>query len=134
MTPTLQDVAYLLGLPIVREAVGARVVAASWNDDLETRFALVDHVEEAGPINPHPRAVGPLKIWFLQYVFIAYLSLIVTIHMLHCQLKPLILIVYAVYPVGCGCRRVQCDQIAGGVTTLVVWLYHVQQHSWQLGR
>ena len=36
--------------------------------------------------------------------------------------------------VGCGCRRVQCDQIAGGVTTLVVWLHHVQQHSWQLGR
>ena len=28
MTPTLQDVAYLLGLPIVGEAVGPRVVAA----------------------------------------------------------------------------------------------------------
>ena len=27
-----------------------------------------------------------------------------------------------------------CDQIAGGVPTLVVWLHHVQQHSWQLGR
>ena len=41
MTPTLQDVAYLLGLPIVGEAVGPRVVAASWKDDLEARFALV---------------------------------------------------------------------------------------------
>ena len=51
-------------------------------------------------------------------------SLLVTIHMLHCQLKPLILIVYAAYPVGCGCRRVQCDQIARGVPTLVVWLHH----------
>ena len=30
--------------------------------------------------------------------------------------------------------EVQCDQIAGGVPTLVVWLHHVQQHSWQLGR
>ena len=39
-------------------------------------------------------------------VFIAYLSLIVTIHMLHCQFKPLILIVYAAYPVGCGCEPV----------------------------
>src|SRR6185503_559309 len=51
MTPTLQDVAYLLGLPIVGEAVGPRVVAASWKDDLEARFALVDCVEEAGQIS-----------------------------------------------------------------------------------
>ena len=57
MTPTLQDVAYLLGLPIVGEAVGPRVVAASWKDDLEARFALVDRVEEA----------GPSKTWFLQF-------------------------------------------------------------------
>ena len=47
MTPTLQD------------------MAASWKDDLEARFALVDRVEEAGPINPHPRAAGPSKTWFL---------------------------------------------------------------------
>ena len=37
MTPTLQDVAYLLGLPIVGEAVGPRVLAASWKDELEAR-------------------------------------------------------------------------------------------------
>ena len=67
MTPTLQDVAYLLGLPIVGEAVGPRVVAASWKDDLEARFALVGRVEEAGPINPHPRAAGASKTWFLQF-------------------------------------------------------------------
>ena len=36
-----------------------------WKDDLEARFALVDRVEEAGPINPHPRASGPSKTWFL---------------------------------------------------------------------
>ena len=127
MTPTLQDVAYLLGLPIIGEAVGPRVVAASWKDDLEARFALVDRMEEAGPINPHPRAAGLSKTcsYSLQYVFIAYLNLIVTIHMLHCQLKPLILIVYAAYPIGYRCGRVQCDQIAGDVSTLLVWLYHV---------
>ena len=34
---------------------------------VEARFALVDRVEEAGPINPHPRAVGPSKTWFLQF-------------------------------------------------------------------
>ena len=54
MTHTLQDVAYLLGLPIVGEAVCPHVVAASWKDELEARFALVDSVEGAGPINPHP--------------------------------------------------------------------------------
>ena len=67
MAPTLQDVAYLLGLPIVGEAVGPRVVAASWKDDLETHFALVQRVEEAGPIKPHPRAAGPSKTWLLQF-------------------------------------------------------------------
>ena len=40
--------------PYRREAVGLRVVAASWKDDLEARFALIDSVEDAGPINPHP--------------------------------------------------------------------------------
>ncbi|XP_039827421.1 serine/threonine-protein phosphatase 7 long form homolog [Panicum virgatum] len=67
MTPTLQDVAYLLGLPIFGEAAGPRVVVASWKDDLEARIALVDRVEDAGPINPHPRAAGPSKTWFLQF-------------------------------------------------------------------
>ena len=57
--PVWGDDSYLLGLPIVGEAVGPRVVAASWKDELKARFALVDRVEEAGPINPHPRAAGP---------------------------------------------------------------------------
>jgi len=67
MTPTLQDVAYLLGLPIVGDAVGPRVVPASWKDDLEERFAPVQRVAAAGPINPHPRAAGPSKTWLLQF-------------------------------------------------------------------
>jgi len=59
MTPTLQDVAYLLGLPVISDAVGLCVVPASWKDDLEERFAPVQRVAAAGPINPHPRAAGP---------------------------------------------------------------------------
>ena len=70
IAPTLQDVAYLLGLPIDGEVVGPRVVAASWKDDLEARFALFDRVEEEGPINPHPRAAGPSKTRILQFKFI----------------------------------------------------------------
>jgi len=67
MAPTLQDVAYLLGLPIVGAAVGPRVVPSSWKNDLEDRFALVQRVKEAGPIMPHPRAAGPSKTWLLQF-------------------------------------------------------------------
>ena len=47
--------------PYRRGAVGPREMAASCKDDLEARFALVDRVEEAGPINPHQRAAGPSK-------------------------------------------------------------------------
>ena len=49
------------------QAALERVVAASWKDELEARFALVDRVDEAGPINPHPRAAGTSKTWFLQF-------------------------------------------------------------------
>ena len=59
--------AYLLGLPIVGDAVGPRVVPASWKDDLEERFAPVQRVAAARPINPHPRAAGPLKTLLLQF-------------------------------------------------------------------
>ena len=41
MTPTLQDVAMLLGLPISGDAVGPRVVPPTWLDDLEERFANI---------------------------------------------------------------------------------------------
>ena len=126
----------LLGLPIFGEAVGPRVVAASWMDDLEARFALVDRVEEAGPINPHPQVAGPSKTWFLQFTVRIYCIFKFNCYNSHVALsvETINLIVYAACPVGCGCRRVQCDQIARGVPTLFVWLHHVQQHSWQFGR
>lgn len=67
MAPTLQDVAYLLGLPIVGPAVGPRVVPANWREDLELRFAAVDRIPDLGPVKPHPRTRGPAKSWLLQF-------------------------------------------------------------------
>ncbi|WVZ59610.1 hypothetical protein U9M48_009727 [Paspalum notatum var. saurae] len=61
MAPTLQDVSYLLGLPIAGTAVGPRVVPASWKDDLEIRFAGVDRLDDLGALEPHPNARGPAK-------------------------------------------------------------------------
>ena len=54
MAPTLQDVTYLLGLPLVGTAVGLRVAPPTWLDDLEARFADVDRMEVVGPLEPHP--------------------------------------------------------------------------------
>ena len=54
MTPTLQDVSFLLGLPLVWEAVGPRVVRPTWMAELEARFAGVDRIADFGPIIPHP--------------------------------------------------------------------------------
>ncbi|WVZ53463.1 hypothetical protein U9M48_004402 [Paspalum notatum var. saurae] len=67
MAPTLQDVAYLLGLPIAGDAVGPRVVPSSWRDDLELCFAGVDRVDHFGPLDPHPNSRGPAKNWLLQF-------------------------------------------------------------------
>ena len=39
VAPTLQDVAYLLGLPLQGQAVGPRVVRRDWLNDLEGHFA-----------------------------------------------------------------------------------------------
>ena len=66
---TLQDIAYLLGLPLVGKAVGPRVVPPTWLDDLEARFADVARLEVAGPLEPHPRGrqAGPSKRWLLQF-------------------------------------------------------------------
>ena len=41
MTPTLQDVAMLLGLPCAGRAVGAEDVPFSWREDLLAQFAGV---------------------------------------------------------------------------------------------
>ena len=70
MAATLQDVSYLLGLPLVGTAVRPRVVPPTWLDDLEARFAQVDREEVARPVEPHPRGgrqAGPSKKWLLQF-------------------------------------------------------------------
>ena len=68
MAPTLQDVSFLLGLPLVGEAVGLRVIPTTWMHDLQARFADVDLQHEYRPIAPHPTfARGPSKRWLLQF-------------------------------------------------------------------
>jgi Plant mobile domain len=67
MAPTLQDVSFLLGLPIDGDAVGPRVVPATWREDLDIRFAGVDRMEDLGWLDPHPDEPGPSKSWLLQF-------------------------------------------------------------------
>jgi hypothetical protein len=67
MAPTLQDVSFLLGLPIDGDAVGPRVVPATWREDLDIRFAGVERMEDLGWIDPHPDDSGPSKAWLLQF-------------------------------------------------------------------
>jgi hypothetical protein len=67
VAPTLQDVAYLFGLPIVGPVVGPRVVPPSWKDDLEGRFAAVQREPGLGEVQAHPNARGPSRKWLLQF-------------------------------------------------------------------
>ncbi|WVZ89110.1 hypothetical protein U9M48_035563 [Paspalum notatum var. saurae] len=61
------DIAYLLGLPVPRDAVGPHVVPSSWRDDLELRFAGVGHLDHPSPLDPHRASRGPTKNWLLQF-------------------------------------------------------------------
>ena len=74
MAPTLQDVEYLLGLPLDGDAVGPREVGPSWKDDLDDRFAAVHRRDVLGDIVPHPRAAGPAKRWLLQFQVLNVMS------------------------------------------------------------
>nr|CAD40694.3 OSJNBa0083D01.11 [Oryza sativa Japonica Group] len=68
VAPTLQDVSYLLGLPLAGDAVGPVTTAADWQDDLMARFALVQRAPHL-PLQPlaHHRNTGPTKRWLLQF-------------------------------------------------------------------
>ena len=67
MTPTLQNVAMLLGLPCAGRAVGAEDVALSWRDDLLAQFAGVQRNDRALPYRPFSSNHGPTKRWLLQF-------------------------------------------------------------------
>src|SRR5579859_3104788 len=67
MAPTLQDVSYLLGLPLLGTAVGPQEVAASWRLDMEERFAGVQRRPDLPPLTAHPAVAGPQKAWLLQF-------------------------------------------------------------------
>nr|CAH67627.1 OSIGBa0140J09.8 [Oryza sativa] len=68
VAPTLQDVSYLLGLPLAGDAVGPVTTAVDWQDDLTARFALVQRAPHL-PLEPlaHHRNIGPTKRWLLQF-------------------------------------------------------------------
>ncbi|XP_039851095.1 protein MAIN-LIKE 1-like [Panicum virgatum] len=69
ITPTLQDVVMLLGLPCAGRAVGAEDVGLSWRDDLLARFDGVQRNELAVPYRPllANHGHGPTKRWLLQF-------------------------------------------------------------------
>ena len=76
MAPTLQDVSFLLGLPLVWEAVGPRVVRPTWMAELEARFAGVDRIMDFEPIISHPTSArGPSKRWLLQFQVCLFASM-----------------------------------------------------------
>jgi hypothetical protein len=65
MAPTLQDVSYLLGLPIQGVAVGAINVPNTWRTDLGERFDGFQPENGQSVINPTVK--GPEKFWILQF-------------------------------------------------------------------
>ena len=67
MTPTLQDVMMLLGLPCAERAVGAQDVPVSWHDDLLACFAGVLRNDRVFPYRPFSSNHGPTKRWLLQF-------------------------------------------------------------------
>ena len=67
MTPTLQDVAMLLGLPCAGRAVGAEDVPLSWREDLLARFTGVQRNDRALPYRSFSLNHGPIKRWLLQF-------------------------------------------------------------------
>ena len=69
MTPTLHDMAMLLGLPCAGRAVGVEDVGLSWRYDLLARFTGVQRNDLALPYRPLPvnHRHGPTKRLLLQF-------------------------------------------------------------------
>lgn len=69
VTITLQDVAYLLGLPLAGDAVGPIGGLRDWKVDMSARFAQVSRRPELGPPQAHAHYTtnGPAKAWLMQF-------------------------------------------------------------------
>lgn len=69
MTPTLQDVSYLLGLPLAGSAVGPIDGAQGWAADITARFSHVQRQLGLGAPKalPHYITSGPSKMRLLQF-------------------------------------------------------------------
>ncbi|WVZ87479.1 hypothetical protein U9M48_034112 [Paspalum notatum var. saurae] len=69
MAPTLQDVSYLLGLPLRGDAMGPTDVGQGWREDLLARFGRVQRSGTAPPYREFAptHTGGPPKWWILQF-------------------------------------------------------------------
>ncbi|WVZ88790.1 hypothetical protein U9M48_035264 [Paspalum notatum var. saurae] len=69
MAPTLQDVSYLLGLPLRGDAMGPTDVGQGWRDDLLDRFGRVQRRSTAQAYREFAptHTGGPPKWWILQF-------------------------------------------------------------------
>ena len=69
MAPTLQDVSYLLGLPLRGNAMGPQDVGLGCRDDLLARFGGVQRLASAPMYMEFPatHTGGPPKWWILQF-------------------------------------------------------------------
>lgn len=63
MAPTLEDVSYLLGLPLAGAVIGPLEAPHNWRDDMQARFAGVN------PENPHLTydRHGPQLSWLSKF-------------------------------------------------------------------
>ena len=66
MAPTLQDVTYLLGLPLAGDAIGPLQSPANWEEDMANRFQGIRHnvaLDLALDVERH----GPKYDWLLNF-------------------------------------------------------------------
>nr|ABA94059.1 SWIM zinc finger family protein [Oryza sativa Japonica Group] len=73
VAPTLQDVSYLLRLPLAGDAIGPVTTCVDWKDDLTARFAPVQRAPHL-PLQPlaHHRNTGPTRRWLLQFTLFGW--------------------------------------------------------------
>ena len=63
MAPTLEDVSFLLGLPLEGSAIGPLEAPSTWQDDMKVRFAGLYEAAPAFSSEAH----GPKYEWLLNF-------------------------------------------------------------------